>query len=308
MNSKLQYYNINGFGSHIGYKSNMKDTICSCINQHMYSCQFFLGNRLSLTRSKCTTKDIEEANEYFKKWKLNVYTHIPYCINLSGKGGKIAYQTNNDDNDEATQYAKKCVQSIQSELDVLHQLKCNQKGSIVHIGSIGDNKNITDGLNAVVKSINSINCYTDTPLCLETMVGCGGVLGKSIEELKYIIDRVDNKEGIGICLDTCHLFAEGSYNLSEQIQIDALFKDYFWAFGLDKIKVIHFNDSLDVFGSKKDRHSTIGDGYIWKHPTQNNKLNQSCKYFINKCVKENINIILETEPEDYEKVVSLYNK
>ena len=305
MNSKLQYYNINGFGSHISYKSNMKDTICSCINQHMYSCQFFLGNRLSLTRSKCSLKDIEEANEYFKKWKLNVYTHIPYCINLSGKGGKIAYQTNDGSNDEATQYAEKCVQSIQTELDVLHQLKCNKKGSVVHIGSIGDNKNITDGLNAVVKSINKLKIYDDTPLCLETMVGCGGVLGKSIEELKYIVDRVENKEGIGICLDTCHLFAEGSYNLSKQIQIDALFNDYFWAFGLDKIKVIHFNDSLDVFGSKRDRHATIGDGYIWKHSNQN-KLNQSCKYFIDKCVKENISIILETEPEDYEKVIQLY--
>jgi deoxyribonuclease-4 len=304
MNSKLQYYNINGFGSHISYKSNMKDTICSCINQHMYSCQFFLGNRLSLTRSKCSLKDIEEANEYFKKWKLDVYTHIPYCINLSGKGGKIAYQSN-DGNDEATQYAEKSVQSIQSELDVLHQLKCNKKGSVVHIGSIGDNKNITDGLNAVITSINKLKMYDDTPLCLETMVGCGGVLGKSKEELKYIVDRVENKEQIGLCLDTCHLFAEGSYNLSKEVEIDKLFNDYFGAFGLDKIKVIHFNDSLDVFGSKKDRHATIGDGYIWKHSNQN-KLNQSCKYFIDKCVKENISIVLETEPEDYEKVIKLY--
>lgn len=308
MNTKLQYYNIDGFGSHISYKSNMKDTICSCIEQNMYSCQFFLGNRLSLTRSKCSSKDIEEANKYFEKWKLNVYTHIPYCINLSGKGGKIAYteSTETTETTEATQYAEKCVQSIQSELDILHQLKCDKKGSIVHIGSIGENKNIKEGLNAVVKSINKMNLYCDTPLCLETMVGCGGVLGKSLEELNYIVDKVENKDGIGICLDTCHLFAEGSYNLNKEVEIDKLFNDYFGTFGLNKIKVIHFNDSLDVFGSKKDRHATIGNGYIWKHSNQN-KLNQSCKYFIDKCVKENITMVLETEPDDYQKVVQSYN-
>jgi len=304
MNDKMKYYNINGFGSHIGYKSNMKDTICSCIDQHMYSCQFFLGNRLSLKRSKCTVNDIEETNEYFKKWKLNIYTHIPYCINLSGKGGKIAYQNNN----EATEYAEKSVQSIQSELDVLYQLKCNQKGSIVHIGSIGDNKNIMNGLDAVVTSINKLKIYEDTPLCLETMVGCGGVLGKNKDELKYIIDRVENKDGVGICLDTCHLFAEGSYNLSKEIEIDKLFNDYFGSFGLNKIKVIHFNDSMDIFGSKKDRHATIGNGYIWKNIKEYDKISQSCRYFINKCIKENINMVLETKPEDYEKVVSLYNE
>jgi deoxyribonuclease-4 len=303
MNSKFQYYNIEGFGSHIGYKSNIKDTICSCISQNMYSCQFFLGNRLSLTRSKCSAKDIEESNNYFKNWKLNVYTHIPYCINLSGKSGKIAYENNT----EATEYAEKCVESIQSELDILHQLKCNKKGCVVHIGSIGENKNTKDGLNAIVKSINKLKLYDDTPLCLETMVGCGGVLGKNIEELKYIYENIEYKDGIGICLDTCHLFAEGSFDLSKQIEIDRLFNEYFNTFGLDKIKVIHFNDSLDVFGSKKDRHATIGNGYIWKNINKNT-INLSCKYFIDKCIKENINMVLETEPEDYQKVVQLYNK
>jgi len=299
--SRIQYYNINNFGSHISFEKNMKDTVCSCISQNMYSCQIFLGNRLSLNRTKCSQKDIDETNEYFKKWNLNIYSHIPYCINLSGKSGKIAYL----DSTEATDYANKCVQSIQSELDTLNKLECNKKGCVVHVGSIGENKNIKEGLNAVTQSINSLNLYNNTPLCLETMVGCGGVLGKDIYQLKTIYDGITNKEGVGICLDTCHLFAQGSYNLKNHEQIDTLFNDYFSTFGLNGIKVVHFNDSQDEFGSKKDRHSSIGEGHIWK--TNDKKLHDSCRYFIDKCQKENISIVLETVPEDYNKVVKLYN-
>ncbi len=301
--SKLQYYNINNFGSHISFEKCMKNTISNCVSQNMYSCQLFLGNRLSLNRTKCSIEDITETNKIFEKWDINVYSHIPYCVNLSGKGGKIAYL----DSTEATDYAIKSSQSIQSELDTLHQLKCNKKGCIVHVGSIGENKNTKDGLNAVIKSINSLQLYNDTPLCLETMVGCGGVLGKDIYQLKTIYDGIDNKEGIGICLDTCHLFAEGSYDLSKHIEIDKLFKDYDSTFGLNRIKIVHFNDSQDEFGSKKDRHSTIGDGYIWKIDNQT-KLHDSCRYFIDKCQKENISIVLETVPEDYNKVIKLYNQ
>jgi deoxyribonuclease-4 len=300
MNTNICVCNIDNFGSHISFNKTMKHTIENCITQGMYSCQIFLGNKLSLKRSTLLADDIKESNNLLTKWNINMFSHIPYCINLSGKSGEIAYTTSL----EATNYAIECVKSIQSELDTLHLLKCKCKGCVVHIGSIGKNTNIKKGLDAVVESINKLNLYEDTPLCLETMVGCGGVLGKSLDELKYIVDRVD--KGVGICLDTCHLFAEGLYKLNRFEDIDKLFNDVVSQFGEGKVKCIHFNDSKDVFGSKKDRHECIGKGEIWK--TSNNKLHDSCRYFIDKCVYNNLPIILETVEEDYKNVVQLYNK
>jgi deoxyribonuclease-4 len=306
----MQYFNIDKFGSHIKYKSNMYDTICSCISENMYSCQIFLGSNLTLKRSTCTDEDIAKTNELFEKWNINVYSHLPYCINLCGKNGNIAYL----EDENSTKYAKDCVNSIQSEINTLSRLKCSNKGCVIHIGSIGksnseidEEEKVKNGLNAVVQSINLLKLNKETPLCLETMVGRGGVLGKNSSQLKYIIDRVDNSEGLGICLDTCHLFAEGSYKLNKEEEIDKLFNDYYSTFGLDKIKVIHFNDSKEEFGSKKDLHSTIGNGYIWDNKN-NTKLDKSCRYFIDRCLKDKISLVLETEPEDYEKVVKLYNK
>jgi deoxyribonuclease IV len=292
-------YNIDKFGSHISFDKTMQKTIEHCIEERMYSCQIFLGNRLSLKRSKLSEDDIKESNKLLNRWDINVFTHIPYCINLSGKGGEIAYMNNK----EASEYALESVKSIQSELDTLHQLNCKNKGCVVHIGSIGKQPNIKDGLNAVVQSINKLKLYEDTPLCLETMVGCGGVLGKSLDELKYIMDRIENKNGLGICLDTCHLFAEGLYNLNRFEEIDKLFNDTSFLFK-DQLKCIHFNDSKDTFGSKKDRHECIGSGEIWK--TNTNKLHDSCRYFIDKCLYNKIPIILETVEEDYKKVVEMY--
>jgi apurinic endonuclease APN1 len=268
----------------------------------MYSAQIFLGSNLSLKRTSLLDNDIQNANKLFSNWDINLYTHIPYVVNLSGKAGLIAYL-----NDEkSTEHAIASIKSIQHELDTLHKCNCKNKGCVVHIGSVCNNKNEKDGLDAVVKSISQLKLYSDTPLCLETMVGTGGVLGKNIEQLEYIYNNIKyDKEGVGFCLDTCHLFAEGTYDLSKCEEVDKLFKDYVSTFGLDKIKVIHFNDSKDMFGSKKDRHACIGHGEMW--PMKNNKLHDSCRYFLDKAKKENIPIILETEPEDYKKVIQMYH-
>ncbi len=94
---------------------------------------------------------------------------------------------------------------------------------------------------------------------LETMAGKGSEVGKTFEELRCIIDRVSLKEKIGVCLDTCHIHDAG-YDIKNNL--DGVLNEFDKIIGLEKLKVIHLNDSLNEKGAHKDRHAKIGEGKI----------------------------------------------
>jgi deoxyribonuclease-4 len=98
-------------------------------------------------------------------------------------------------------------------------------------------------------------------VCLETTAGQGSVLGRTFEELAAIIERVDREDQVGVCIDTCHVFAAG-YPLAppgRYRQTMGLFEEIL---GFDRLKVMHLNDSKQGLGSRKDRHEHIGEGEI----------------------------------------------
>ena len=127
------------------------------------------------------------------------------------------------------------------------------------------------------------------------MVGRGGVLGTSFEDLFKIYNMLneDKKPYIGVCIDTCHIFAEGLYKLDCKEDIDKLFNDFQKYFKLEQLSLFHLNDSICEHNSKQDRHSTLMKGCIWKDKVD------GLKYFIECCKKLNIPMILETEESDY---------
>ena len=96
-------------------------------------------------------------------------------------------------------------------------------------------------------------------LLLETMSGKGTEIGYEFEQLQKIIEKTELKEKIGVCLDTCHVFAAG-YDLVNHL--DEVLEEFDSILGLDRLKAVHLNDSMMPFGSKKDRHSPIGEGEI----------------------------------------------
>lgn len=98
-----------------------------------------------------------------------------------------------------------------------------------------------------------------TIVLLETMAGKGSEVGRNFEELKRIIDLVDIKEKIGVCLDTCHVW-DGGYDIVDDL--DGVLKKFDEIIGLDKLYAIHFNDSKNDKGAHKDRHELIGEGFI----------------------------------------------
>lgn len=99
----------------------------------------------------------------------------------------------------------------------------------------------------------------NTTVLLETMAGKGSEVGRSFEELRAIIDLVELKDKIGVCLDTCHVW-DGGYDIVNNL--DGVLEEFDRIIGIDRLKAIHFNDSLNDCGAHKDRHAKIGEGKI----------------------------------------------
>lgn len=98
-----------------------------------------------------------------------------------------------------------------------------------------------------------------TTVLLETMAGKGSEIGRSFEELKAIIDRVQLDDKVGVCLDTCHV-SDGGYDIAGSL--DRVLEEFDRVLGIDRLKALHINDSLNPQGSHKDRHARIGEGHI----------------------------------------------
>ena len=112
---------------------------------------------------------------------------------------------------------------------------------------------ISDMLNRV------LNPELKTIVLLETMTGKGSEIGGRFEEIREIIDRVECKERIGVCLDTCHVW-DGGYDVVNDL--DGVVTEFDKVIGLNYLKAIHVNDSMNPFGAKKDRHALIGEGHL----------------------------------------------
>ncbi|WP_073226158.1 deoxyribonuclease IV [Fibrobacter sp. UWEL] len=98
-----------------------------------------------------------------------------------------------------------------------------------------------------------------TTVLLETMAGKGSEVGRNFEEIRAILDRVELKDKMGVCMDTCHVF-DGGYDIVDHL--DDVLEQFDKVIGLNKLKAIHLNDSKNPMGSHKDRHEVIGGGFI----------------------------------------------
>lgn len=98
-----------------------------------------------------------------------------------------------------------------------------------------------------------------TTVLLETMAGKGSEVGRSFEELRRIIDLVDLDDKLGVCLDTCHIW-DGGYDVVDHL--DDVLNEFDQVIGLDRLKAIHLNDSMNLLGAHKDRHEKIGQGHL----------------------------------------------
>ena len=116
------------------------------------------------------------------------------------------------------------------------------------------------GIEQIAQTLNSVlTPDISTPVLLETMAGKGSEVGGRFEELAQIIEKTELSDKIGVCLDTCHI-RDGGYDISEDL--DAVIETFDKIVGLDRLRAIHLNDSMNPVGSHKDRHQKIGEGTL----------------------------------------------
>ena len=152
------------------------------------------------------------------------------------------------------------------------------------------------GINYIVDLLNSVlKKEQTTKVLLETMAGKGTEVGRSFEEIAEIISRVELKEHMGVCLDTCHIYDAG-YDIVNDL--DKVLEEFDKIIGLDRLCAIHLNDSKNPFNSHKDRHEKIGDGFIGINAVKN---------IINNPKLKHIPFFLETpnELDGYAKEIAL---
>src|SRR3954466_12012320 len=155
---------------------------------------------------------------------------------------------------------EKSVAALRSTMEIACAIGAD--GVVVHVGShLGEG--LDKGLERVVPALEQVLelCSDTTWLLMENSAGAGGTIGRSIDELAVIYDRLDGHPRLGICLDSCHLYVSG-IDVTDRAQLDALLDEVDGSLGLDRLRALHVNDSAAPLGSNRDRHANIGDGLL----------------------------------------------
>jgi len=155
---------------------------------------------------------------------------------------------------------EKSVAALANTVDVGCAIEAD--GVVFHVGShLG--AGLDAGLDRVVEAMKQVldRCSETTWLLMENCAGTGATIGRSIGGLAVIFDRLDRHPRLGICLDSCHLYASG-YDVTDEAALDVVLAEVDSSFGLDRLRALHVNDSAAPLGSNRDRHANIGDGLM----------------------------------------------
>lgn len=205
--------------------------------------RFFTRNPRGSKAKEIDEKDVAAFLEFSREHGIGqILAHAPYTLNPCSKDEKtreFALLTMEDD--------LKRMEYIPGNCYNFHP------GSHVGQGSQEGIRMIADTLNQILKEEQR------TTVLLETMAGKGTEVGRSFEELQAILEKVELKDHMGVCLDTCHVY-DAEYDIVEHL--DEVLETFDQIIGLQKLKAIHMNDSKNPFGSHKDRHEKIGEGSL----------------------------------------------
>lgn len=204
----------------------------------------YTGAPQNTRRKPIEDLNIEAGKKHMAEHGIdNIIVHAPYIINI---GNTIKSNVFNLGVDFLQQEIVR-TEALGSKQIVLHP------GAHVGAGPEEGIKKIIEGLNEVLSNKN------DVQIALETMAGKGSEMGRTFEELAMIIDGVTNNERLSVCFDTCHVHDSG-YDIVNDF--DGVLEEFDRIVGIDRIKVVHVNDSKNPMGARKDRHENIGFGHI----------------------------------------------
>jgi deoxyribonuclease-4 len=268
------------FGAHMSISGGVynapyrgKEATCDVI-------QIFTKSSNQWRAKPLTDEDVEKFMQAQKETGVIVAcAHDSYLINLASPKDDLFKKSYNAFAEEMHRCDLLGIPNL-----VMHP------GSHVGSGEEAGLKKIAEAFNKMIDA----NPDGKVTICLETTAGQGTNLGHKFEHLAEIIDMVEAKERMGICLDTCHIFAAGySYNTEKEYR--ATMKKFDEILGIKNLKIIHTNDSKKDFGTRVDRHEHIGQGFIGKNPIG---------FFVNDRRLSKAPMILETPKESAEEDIA----
>lgn len=239
------------FGSHLSIAGGYYKAVDAAEALSMDCVQLFTKNNNQWNGKPITPEDIKLFRDRLEATGIHhPIAHDSYLINLASPVDELW---------------QKSIDAFAHELERAEML--GLIGVVMHPGSYVSSTPEA-GLRRIVEGLDEAHRRTPqvkTLTLLETTAGQGTNLGHRFEHLREIIQEVENPDRVGVCVDTCHIFAAG-YPLIAQEEYDATMLEFDTLIGIDRIKAFHLNDSLKPFGSRVDRHEHIGRGTLGLEP------------------------------------------
>jgi deoxyribonuclease-4 len=233
-------------GMHVSIAGTIDQSVDRALESHCDTFQIFTRNPRGWKVSKLEPEEVESFKSKLRQHKIGpVLSHMPYLPNLSSP---------KDD------FYEKSVEALVGEVDRCAALKIEY--IVIHLGShLGYGREA--GLKRLVGALNRATpkIRGDLRILLENTAGQANSMGSKFEDLREIIDQSRHPKRLGVCLDSCHLYASG-YDLHTSKSVKATMERFNEIVGVDELKVLHVNDSKNGLGSGLDRHEHIGMGYI----------------------------------------------
>ena len=273
------------FGAHVSASGGVENAVRNAKDIGATAFALFTKNQRQWLAPELTASQIEIFKQAMAEagyTAAQVLPHDSYLINLG-----------HPDEDGLEKSRESFFEEMhRCELLGLDRLNFHPGSHLKRIDEEGSLKRIAESINMALERSKGVTAV------LENTAGQGSNLGFKFEHLAYIIDRVEDKNRVGVCLDTCHSFAAG-YDLRTREACDATFEEFERIVGFKYLRGMHLNDAMRPLGSRIDRHSPLGDGEIgW----------ECFKYIAQDPRFDNIPLILETPDEErWAKEIELLN-
>jgi deoxyribonuclease-4 len=262
-------------GIHVSIAGNIWESLERAKALGCNAMQIFSRNPRSWTAAEFNSGDVERFRKLKERYDIKpAVAHIPYIINLASPDDGL--------------YKKSIIAYVE---DISRADQLGLEYLVTHLGS-----HVGSGLdNGIIRFSGALDqiirkAKPKTMILLENTAGSGSWIGYDFEHIKRIMDGLSDDKNVGVCLDTAHIFESG-YDIKTKKGLEKTLKEFDRLVGTDRIRVVHFNDSLSEIGSNVDRHQHIGEGNIGP---------EAMKRIINHPKLKKAAFILET-PKESEK-------
>jgi deoxyribonuclease-4 len=233
-------------GAHVSVSGGIYTAIDRAVAMDADAVQIFTQSPRAWRPTNHPPENLERFRELREEAEIGaVLCHALYLVNLAAP---------NDDVYEKSRTAMRHTMEVATAIDA--------DAVVFHVGShLGSG--METGLERVLPAMEELLALTNerTWLLMEDSAGAGGTIGRSIEELALLYERLDRHPRLGICLDSCHLWVSG-VDVTEAAALDALLDEVDESIGFERLRALHVNDAKAPLGSNRDRHENIGEGVL----------------------------------------------